>query len=153
MVDALFDKPVPWLNGSAPESDLVLCSLGVLHRNLADLPFPSRCSEDEKRTVEERVIQALNRSGVIEGGQYVTLDDLADRELGFLSECTAEHSAGRAQPRSTDLHRGCHDHGPGHRSRWRRFRHIELPVGGTRGLHPPYRFRLRHELDRRPDVG
>jgi protein arginine kinase len=86
MVETLLDKPVHWLNGDGPEAIAVLCSRGVLRRNLSDLPFPHRCSEDEKRTAEERVLQALDQAGLMSEGTYVSLLEVEAREARFLAE-------------------------------------------------------------------
>ncbi|MEE9603083.1 MAG: ATP--guanido phosphotransferase, partial [Thermoguttaceae bacterium] len=41
-----------WLKGSGPESDIVISSRIRLARNLAEFPFISRASEQDRRQIE-----------------------------------------------------------------------------------------------------
>ena len=86
MLKTALTKPGPWLATSGPEEDVVLSTRGSLVRNLADLPFPARCSEDEKRVVQERVTQAIESAGLLKTGSYIELTDLHVREVRMLIE-------------------------------------------------------------------
>jgi len=86
MVETLVDKPAQWLAGDGPDAGLVVNTYGVLARNLADFPFPSRCSEDERRAIEERVLGALDGVPGLASGQYLSLLRLDRKEARFLSE-------------------------------------------------------------------
>ena len=86
MLKTLLNKPGPWLATSGPDEDVVLDTRGTLVRNLADLPFPARCSEDEKRTVQDRVTQAFETAGLLRKGTYIELTDLHVREVRMLVE-------------------------------------------------------------------
>lgn len=86
MVEVLLDKPGTWLSGSGPEADLALRTRGMLIRNLADLPFASDCSLEEKRTIEERVLGVLESAGLLASGQYLSLANLDEREGLLLLE-------------------------------------------------------------------
>lgn len=73
MPDSLFETPPPWLSGQGPESAVVVSCECSLLRNLADFPFPNRCSEDELRAIEERVVQTLENLDFLESGRYCRL--------------------------------------------------------------------------------
>ncbi len=70
MVETLVDSPALWLMGNGPESGVALSSHGFLLRNLSDFPFPTHCSDDEKRSIVERIVGALDSSGLLENGAY-----------------------------------------------------------------------------------
>jgi len=79
-------SPGTWIAATGPDEDTVLDTRGTLVRNLADLPFPARCSEDEKRTVYERVTQALDTAGLLATGTFIELTELHVREVRMLVE-------------------------------------------------------------------
>jgi len=72
-----------WLRGSGPEADIVISSRVRLARNLADFPFISRCSEQDRAQIEKLMRQCV--LGIKESGEwlYVDLDQLegVDRQL------------------------------------------------------------------------
>lgn len=86
MVEPLVDKALPWLNGGGPQSDVALNTSASLVRNLADFPFSSRCSLEEKRAVEERVLAVLENSGLLGRGKYYSVEHIDAREARFLLE-------------------------------------------------------------------
>ena len=75
-----------WFSGEAPESAIAIFSQCSVGRNLTDFPYPRRCSEDEKSTVEAHVIRALDNLASFTDGQYYTFSDLSSREIRFLAE-------------------------------------------------------------------
>lgn len=74
MTDAVNGILPSWVEGGGPEGDIVLASKGVLTRNLADFPFPEKCSEYERRAVQERVSRALGFQDNFSAGAYTDLD-------------------------------------------------------------------------------
>ena len=50
-----------WLQGTGPDSDLVISSRVRLARNLANSPFTSVANEDQSRKVADRIEVALER--------------------------------------------------------------------------------------------
>jgi len=86
MVETLFEKPLLWLNGEGAHADIALFSCGSVVRNLADLPFPARCSEEELRTAEDRVLTMIESDDFAISGQYCAMDSLDEREVLFLRE-------------------------------------------------------------------
>ncbi len=73
MVETLLDKAPLWLAGDGPEASVVVASECSLLRNLADFPFPARCSEEERRSIEERMMDVLERVDLLANGQYCPL--------------------------------------------------------------------------------
>ena len=86
MLKTLLDKPADWFARSGPEEDCVLYTQATLVRNLADFPFPERCSDDEKSTVEERILGAFEQSDLFSSGQYYPIAELNLQETRLLME-------------------------------------------------------------------
>lgn len=86
MVETLLEKHVEWLSGKGESSDTVHYCRCRLFRNLADFPFPSQCTDDEKRTIEERIVGVLESLNLLASGQYWSLSDLSETEQRFLAE-------------------------------------------------------------------
>lgn len=86
MLKTLLDKPAQWLAGNGPDADIVFGCRGTVARNFADLPFPGRCSDDEKRTVEERALSVADGNAFFAAGQYYSLAELSVRETRLLIE-------------------------------------------------------------------
>lgn len=87
MIETLLDRPVEWLSGQGTDADYAIGCRVRLQRNLADFPFPSRCVEGEKRSIEERVVNVLENLNLTATGVYWSLGDLDGREIRFLTEC------------------------------------------------------------------
>jgi protein arginine kinase len=85
-VDTLLDRAPAWLAESGPGSGIALLCQCALVRNLADFPFPVRCSEEEKQAVEERILATLDSLGLLSHGQYYSLPSLSMKEARFLAE-------------------------------------------------------------------
>ncbi|MCP4640188.1 MAG: hypothetical protein GY851_07140 [bacterium] len=86
MLETLLENPVAWFAASGPEAEVVVSCQGRLYRNLADFPFPGRCSEDEKVAVEGRVLDVLKQAAFLEKGQYCRLNEMDASEVGLLDE-------------------------------------------------------------------
>lgn len=86
MLETLLEKNAPWLSGEGPEADAVIESAGTLTRNLADLPFPARASDDELDGVLERVLSAMEGHTIFRAGQFLAIEDLEPRVVRFLVE-------------------------------------------------------------------
>ncbi len=86
MLKTLLDKPADWFARSGPEDDCVLHTEGTLVRNLADFPFPERCSDDEKAAVEERILAAFETSDSFSGGQFYPIAELNLQDSRLLME-------------------------------------------------------------------
>jgi protein arginine kinase len=86
MVETLLEKPLRWLDASGAQAEFVVFSSGTLARNMADLPFPARCSDEELHTAEERLLNVLEAEGFLSRGQYCPSASLDPREVLFLQE-------------------------------------------------------------------
>ncbi len=86
VVDALLDKAPKWLSARGETASVALMCQCALSRNFGDLPFPARCSEEERALVEERVVSVLDGLNLLTHGQYYALHELPAREVRFLAE-------------------------------------------------------------------
>lgn len=84
--DTLLDRAPGWVTGDAPEAGEVVVTIATLVRNLADYPFPGRCTTDERHAIVERVQHALEQTGLLTTGHYYALEDFSASELRFLVE-------------------------------------------------------------------
>jgi protein arginine kinase len=75
-----------WLRASGPESDIVMSSRIRLARNLAEFPFISRASDQDRadieRTLRDRILQ-IQASGQL---QYINVSELDGVDRQFLVE-------------------------------------------------------------------
>lgn len=78
-----------WLRGSGPQSDIVMSSRVRLARNLADFPFISRASENDRREIEGQLRDLLGPAlseAIDEPLDYYHLGRLSDIDRQFLVE-------------------------------------------------------------------
>ncbi len=85
-VDTLQEKPAEWMSGAGPEADVVPFTRCRLARNLADFPYPSQCTIDEKRAIEERISGVIETMNLHATGGYFAFGDADLREKRFLVE-------------------------------------------------------------------
>ena len=87
-----------WLRGSGPESDIVISSRIRLARNLADYPFISRASDQDRAEIEKALRQCALGLKESEDIFYVDVDGLAGLDRQFLVErqlISREHAESR----------------------------------------------------------
>jgi protein arginine kinase len=76
-----------WLRGSGPQADIVMSTRIRLARNLAEFPFISRASEQDRadidRILRDRVLKIRESSGEL---SYVNVSDLDRIDRQFLVE-------------------------------------------------------------------
>lgn len=88
-LDILFDQPLnPWVEGSGEERDIVLSTRVRLARNLENIPFPNRASEQQLNEVTGQVrklatdLEASDRHPYI----FLEMDQLNSLERNILVE-------------------------------------------------------------------
>jgi len=97
--DDLASKCGEWLRGSGPESDIVISSRIRLARNLAEFPFISRASDQDReqieRTLRGRILDICDEVGKL---RYQDVSKLEGIDRQFLVErqlISREHAEGR----------------------------------------------------------
>ncbi|MFW6062291.1 MAG: protein arginine kinase [Planctomycetota bacterium] len=93
-----------WLRGVGPMHDIVISSRVRLARNLAGMPFLSRCSDAQKRELADRLRDEILDSSVVPEMFYVDLNPATDLDRQLLMErhlisrqhAEAEHPRGVA---------------------------------------------------------
>lgn len=100
--NTLIDKPPAWTAGDCPGAGSAPLTQAVVSRNIADYPFPGRCSADERQAVLDRVAGPLERAIP---GHLHPLSDFDARDLRFLIErrLTSRDHAGAAAPKALYL--------------------------------------------------
>jgi len=79
----LVQLPTEWLRGTGPMNDVVISSRIRLARNLAGMPFLTRCSDEQQREIETRLRNDIRQAHLAEEVLYVDIPstDELDREL------------------------------------------------------------------------
>ncbi len=80
------DFGLNWLEGSGPDSDIVLSTRVRLARNLQGYPFSVRAKAADRAAVLATVREVLERSGQLTDGVIVEIDRLGPREQQMLLE-------------------------------------------------------------------
>ncbi len=86
-----------WLRGTGPESDIVISSRIRLARNLADFPFSSRASSQEKVEIAKTVRAGIKESSRTKRLKFINVDELDPLDRQFLMErqlISREHATG-----------------------------------------------------------
>jgi len=76
-------RAASWLSDSGPKHDVVISSRVRLARNLLGMPFPGRCTEDQRRNICHTVTEAIKKSGICDDQITLNMADYSrlDREL------------------------------------------------------------------------
>ncbi|MBI3322630.1 MAG: protein arginine kinase [Candidatus Omnitrophica bacterium] len=85
-IESLVEKTGEWLRGSGPKEQIVLSSRVRLARNLADLPFPSWASTQEREEARRRLLEAVARSKFLKGAVVFEMGKLSELDRLFLVE-------------------------------------------------------------------
>jgi protein arginine kinase len=75
-----------WFSPTGPDSDVVISTRLRLARNLADYPFPSRASLQERRAIFEQTVAAVHRVELFNGFTCVNFLDIEKLEQQALGE-------------------------------------------------------------------
>ena len=75
-----------WLRGTGPESDIVMSSRVRLARNVAQFPFVSRATEQDRADVEKFLRDRIARSPAGATLEYIDVGGLAEVDRQFLVE-------------------------------------------------------------------
>ncbi len=75
-----------WLRGVGPESDIVISSRIRLARNLAEYPFISRATDQDRARIQDDLRECIQNLTQGEQALYVNVDDLAGVDRQFLVE-------------------------------------------------------------------
>ncbi len=90
-----------WLRGAGPMHDVVISSRIRLARNLAGMPFLSRCGESQQRELEQRLRDQILASNIAPVLFYVPMEKASplDRELLVERHLVSRQHADASHPR------------------------------------------------------
>lgn len=86
LLDELSRKICPWLQGTGPESDIVISSRVRLARNLTQYPFTSRANDHEKREIVLRLREQLRALPSTGSFAFLPVEELSSLDRQFLVE-------------------------------------------------------------------
>lgn len=75
-----------WLRGAGPMHDVVISSRVRLARNLAGMPFLTRCSEAQQRDLEQKLRREVLAAGVAKDTFYVDIEGACEMDRQLLVE-------------------------------------------------------------------
>jgi len=75
-----------WLRGAGPMQDVVISSRIRLARNLAGMPFLSRCSQEQTRELEQRLREEILKAGIAREMFYVDIASAREIDRQLLTE-------------------------------------------------------------------
>src|SRR5579863_9635259 len=75
-----------WLRGNGPMSEIVISSRIRLARNLAGFPFLSRCSRQQRQTIESHVRKTILETPISPKTLYVDLESAPEIDRQLLVE-------------------------------------------------------------------
>jgi protein arginine kinase len=85
-IDRFIDQPVNWLRATGPESDVVISSRLRMARNLANYPFLSRLSGEQRIAIIQEVGEAVKRSNFLKHAYFISSTELSELDRQFLLE-------------------------------------------------------------------
>ena len=107
-IDQLSRNCGEWLRGAGPESDIVISSRIRLARNLADYPFMSRTTDQDRARIEKDVQDCLMNSEHAGRMLYLDLERLSviDRQLLVERHLVSREHAEGSGPRAVAIDQG-----------------------------------------------
>ena len=99
-LDDLTQRSGEWLRGAGPESDIVISSRVRLARNLADFPFISRATPQDRVRIEKILHERILNFDAGDEVLYVNLSQLEKVDRQFLVErhlISREHAEGQGR--------------------------------------------------------
>jgi len=97
----LTDRAGEWLRGAGPMDDVVISSRARLARNLADMPFLSRCNDAQQQELAQRLRREILQAGLAEKIFYVDIAAAGEMDRRLLVErhLISRHQAEGNHPR------------------------------------------------------
>lgn len=83
VINGMAKRVAVWLSDEGKDSDIIISSRARLARNLQDIPFVDRASEDEQKSIISKVLSAAKLVHLLKNGQYVDMKsiELLDRQF------------------------------------------------------------------------
>jgi protein arginine kinase len=75
-----------WLRGTGADSDIVISCRMRLARNIPDMPFVGRCTDEQKRELARTLSRHVLDAGIGDGALYVPLSELGGVDRTLLVE-------------------------------------------------------------------
>ena len=86
LLESPLDRTPVWFSAYGPAAQTAVVSQCTLARNLADYPFPGRCSTDDRLAIEKRMVAIFDSLSLLTNGVYYSLPGLSSAEIRFLAE-------------------------------------------------------------------
>jgi protein arginine kinase len=86
LLEDMAKRPAPWLNGSGPDSSVVLSSRIRLARNISEFPFPPAAPSDTREKIIDLAQSAFTRIPDLKKGTFFRSGDIDSLHQTFLAE-------------------------------------------------------------------
>jgi len=86
LLNEMARRPAPWLNGSGPDSGIVLSSRIRLARNISEFPFPPAATTDVREKIIDFMQTAFSRVARMKAGGFFRSADIDSMDQMFLAE-------------------------------------------------------------------
>ncbi len=86
VIDGMAKRLAVWLSNEGKDADIIISSRARLARNLQDIPFVDRASEDEQKSIISKVLSAAKHIHQLKNGQYVDMRSIGLTDRQFFVE-------------------------------------------------------------------
>jgi len=86
MFEQMAKKPVAWIDGKGPESEIVLSSRIRFARNITDFKFPPSADTDTRDKIIEFIRASFDSAGLIDKGKFYLSTEINPLDRNFLVE-------------------------------------------------------------------
>jgi len=86
MFEKMIHHKPPWLITPQSKKNIAISSRIRLARNMSDIPFPGRCTDEQRKEVITRVSEAAAKTTLLQEADVLMLDSLSEIDKQFLVE-------------------------------------------------------------------
>jgi len=86
MFEKMIHHKPPWLITPPSKKNIAISSRIRLARNMSDIPFPGRCTDEHRKEVIIRVSKAADKTTLLKDAEVLMLDSLSQIDKQFLVE-------------------------------------------------------------------
>lgn len=85
-LNRLLNSTGEWLQGTGPESEIVISTRMRLARNVASIPFMTLLAGADREKAERKIRESILRARIVENNNYLFMPELSKTDRAFLVE-------------------------------------------------------------------
>ena len=86
VIDKMAHRIAYWLSGEGKDSDIIISSRARLARNLLNVPFVDRATEDQQEAVLSTVLSAAENTKLLSNAYYFNMSSIGEMDRQFFVE-------------------------------------------------------------------